>query len=620
MAWCIRIAGDFCACVPRQKRIMRAIMRFRQFCRVDGKVLIAYKNGVSHGWEKEGAAVSLEQAVLDVASQRVERVDVLYAAEERIAQMGEYVRMPNGDIGLYIDMQDRSATSRRTGMEALRSRDGGRTYCLEGPVGLVDGVEYGYPLNFCEKNGRVYMATMTFPYLAGSKGRRQVHVISSADSGASWRFEANLTGKLGAGIQRVRLDCHAGRICLVHARRSAAPCGKRGCGWRSPGLPGNAGRPFPRAASAGLSQNARRFFQVGRPRLYEREGRLLLITRQHIATAEGVRMALDLFVINLPPWKFGRDSGCATRWRKSRMGTTRTCILMKRVLEPCCAWSITAPVQRRPIPPFCASRISCSGASIGKRLPGNLRRRRDMISEKLRGVLTASITPVAENGALDCDAVARLVKYYRQSGLRGALFPSSTGESFALTAEERVALVRVAAHAASDDFSILGNCSEHNWKDALRNARAMADAGADVAVCMPPQFLAYSQEELRAYFYTIADQSPIPLLVYNHMTRLPNKAGLELLGELAKHENIVGIKDTHNDPNRMLQIYAQGVQKDFAILCGGDGVAAYAALLDMEMLDALQRRKASGCSSICMPPGARAIWRWPRAISGKWIS
>lgn len=214
-----------------------------------------------------------------------------------------------------------------------------------------------------------------------------------------------------------------------------------------------------------------------------------------------------------------------------------------------------------------------------------------MISEKLRGVLTASITPVAENGALDCEAVARLVKYYRQSGLRGALFPSSTGESFALTAKERVALVRVAAHAASDDFSILGNCSEHNWKDALRNARAMADAGADVAVCMPPQFLAYSQEELRAYFYTIADQSPIPLLVYNHMTRLPNKVGLELLGELAKHENIVGIKDTHNDPNRMLQIYAQGVQKDFAILCGGDGVAAYAALLDMEMLNALSAVK-----------------------------
>ena len=192
---------------------------FPAILRVDGKVLIAYKNGVSHGWEKEGAAVSLEQAVLDVASQRVERVDVLYAAEERIAQMGEYVRMPNGDIGLYIDMQDRSATSRRTGMEALRSRDGGRTYCLEGPVGLVDGVEYGYPLNFCEKNGRVYMATMTFPYLAGSKGRRQVHVISSEPY-----------GKLGAGIQRVRLDCHAGRICLVHARRSAAPCGKRGCG------------------------------------------------------------------------------------------------------------------------------------------------------------------------------------------------------------------------------------------------------------------------------------------------------------------------------------------------------------------------------------------------------
>ena len=70
---------------------------FPAILRVDGKVLIAYKNGVSHGWEKEGAAVSLEQAVLDVASQRVERVDVLYAAEERIAQMGEYVRMHLND-------------------------------------------------------------------------------------------------------------------------------------------------------------------------------------------------------------------------------------------------------------------------------------------------------------------------------------------------------------------------------------------------------------------------------------------------------------------------------------------------------------------------------------------
>lgn len=75
------------------------------------------------------------------------------------------------------------------------------------------------------------------------------------------------------------------------------------------------------------------------------------------------------------------------------------------------------------------------------------------------------------------------------------------------------------------------------------------------------------------------------------MTRLPNKVEEKLLHQLAAHENIIGIKDTHNDPNRMLRLYATGVQKDFAILCGGDGVAGYAALLEMEMLNALSAVK-----------------------------
>lgn len=290
--------GEFLRLRSTAKTNYARYYAFPAILRVDGKVLIAYKNGVSHGWEKEGAAVSLEQAVLDVASQRVERVDVLYAAEERIAQMGEYVRMPNGDIGLYIDMQDRSATSRRTGMEALRSRDGGRTYCLEGPVGLVDGVEYGYPLNFCEKNGRVYMATMTFPYLAGSKGRRQVHVISSADSGASWRFEANLTESLGLEFNECALIATREGFALFTRGEAPRHVENAGADSEAPACLAMLDGHFRALRLRDYRKTRADFSQVGRPRLYEREGRLLLITRQHIATAEGVRMALDLFVID----------------------------------------------------------------------------------------------------------------------------------------------------------------------------------------------------------------------------------------------------------------------------------------------------------------------------------
>ncbi len=214
-----------------------------------------------------------------------------------------------------------------------------------------------------------------------------------------------------------------------------------------------------------------------------------------------------------------------------------------------------------------------------------------MISDMLTGVLTATVTPVTEKRTLDFEAMTRLVDYYAEQGIRGVLLPSSTGESFTLGIEERAALVSAAAKHSHGRISILGNCSDHSLKGSISNAHTLADAGADIAVCMPPQFLAYSQDELRDFFYAIADESPIPLVVYNHLTRLNNKVSAELLKELSRHQNIWGIKDTHNDPGRMLRLYAEGVQKDFAILCGGDGVAAYASLLEMEMLNALSAVK-----------------------------
>ncbi len=184
-----------------------------------------------------------------------------------------------------------------------------------------------------------------------------------------------------------------------------------------------------------------------------------------------------------------------------------------------------------------------------------------------------------------------LVDYYAASGIRGLLVPSSTGEVFALSAKDRANLVEVAAKKSAARLSILANCSEHNIESVLRDARLMADAGADVIVSMPPQFHEYSQDELKDYFFTIADQSPLPLLIYNHMTRLPNRVSVDLLKTLASHERIIGIKDTHNDPGRMLQLTALGIHKNFAILCGGEGVSAYAALLGMEMLNALSAVK-----------------------------
>ena len=207
--------------------------------------------------------------------------------------------------------------------------------------------------------------------------------------------------------------------------------------------------------------------------------------------------------------------------------------------------------------------------------------------QRLRGIHAASVTPFLREGEPDLQGIRNIVDYYVESGLQGAFFPSSTGESFSMPRSTRVQVVKTAAEQAAGRIVTLANATASNWSEAVEMCKRMADAGADYAVCMPPTFLEISQEEMRRFFERIADESPIPIVVYTHLVRMRNKVELPLLMQLAEHENIAGIKDTHNDAARLLRLYATGVQKRFSILCGGDGMAGYSALLDMDMLNAL---------------------------------
>jgi hypothetical protein len=94
-------------------------------------------------------------------------------------------------------------------------------------------------------------------------------------------------------------------------------------------------------------------------------------------------------------------------------------------------------------------------------------------------------------------------------------------------------------------------------KAVLRNIRAARLAGADAAVVMSPQFLAFSQEQLTAYCLAIADASDLPLEVYHHL-RMPTPFAIETVARLAAHPNIVGLKDTNGgDPTIAVPRYSR---------------------------------------------------------------
>lgn len=208
---------------------------------------------------------------------------------------------------------------------------------------------------------------------------------------------------------------------------------------------------------------------------------------------------------------------------------------------------------------------------------------------KLSGVYTATVTPVNKDRTLDTASLKNLIDYYVESGLSGLLAPSSSGEFYSMTPAMKRQFVETAVKAADGRIAVLAHISDDCPETVWENARVMASLGADAVVAQPPHFHHFSPEEIRSFFWDIADRSPLPVIVYNHMVRLPTKLTVESVISICSHENIIGIKDTHGDMERspILSRAMDEADADFTVMNGSDGTAGIGALCGFELLNAL---------------------------------
>lgn len=212
-----------------------------------------------------------------------------------------------------------------------------------------------------------------------------------------------------------------------------------------------------------------------------------------------------------------------------------------------------------------------------------------MKRKDLYGVYTASVTPINKDRSLDVGAMRDLTEYYIDSGLRGVLLPSSSGEYFAMTSKMKRLCVAEAVKTSNGRFQILANVSDSCPEVILDNIKAMTDIGADAVVCQPPQFHAYSQEECVRFFHYVADNSTLPVIAYSHLSALPTKPTVETVIKICSHENIIGIKDTHREPQRIIAMKEaiQSSDADFSVMLGGDYSAANGSVVGFDILNAL---------------------------------
>jgi 4-hydroxy-2-oxoglutarate aldolase len=199
---------------------------------------------------------------------------------------------------------------------------------------------------------------------------------------------------------------------------------------------------------------------------------------------------------------------------------------------------------------------------------------------RLRGVLAPATTPFDPvTGEVDVVAMRSNLRRWLEHGLSGVVLFGSTGEGVLLDDDERELLLRAARDVVSPEHTLLVGTGAESTRATIRRCRAAAEAGADGVLVQPPAYYKpqMTPEALRDHFRAVADASPIPVLLYQIPPRF---SGVELpaglVGELAQHPNIVGIKDSSGDL-KTLGTLVDACDPRCSVLVGS-GAILYAAL------------------------------------------
>jgi len=187
------------------------------------------------------------------------------------------------------------------------------------------------------------------------------------------------------------------------------------------------------------------------------------------------------------------------------------------------------------------------------------------------GSIPALVTPFSGNCVAE-DSLRDLVDWQIAEGSTALVPCGTTGEVATLSADEHRYVVATTVEAAKGRVPVIAGCGTYSTAASIERVRAAADVGANAALVVVPYYNKPSQAGLAAHFTAIADVSPLPIVVYNVPSRTVADISVETLAAVAKHPNIVAVKDATGNLARVsAQRLACG--EDFCQLSGNDDMA-----------------------------------------------
>ncbi|HXT16255.1 MAG TPA: dihydrodipicolinate synthase family protein [Gemmatimonadaceae bacterium] len=251
-----------------------------------------------------------------------------------------------------------------------------------------------------------------------------------------------------------------------------------------------------------------------------------------------------------------------------------------------------------------------------------------MTNKSLEGVLAPVVsTFYKESGELDCAAFAANARAHLAAGMNGIVVTGSTGEAALLDFDERASLVDVAREMVPREKWLIVGTGAESTRTCVKQTRDAAERGADAVLVVAPHYYASAMTgpALMQHYWRVAEESSVPVILYNipkymHFALAPN-----LVSELAAHPNVIGIKDSSGN-RELFSSYMNIQSAKFAVLDGNAqlfqhamesgarggilAAALFAPALCVEIYEAVKRGDAAAATaaqSRLTPLGAKIV-------------
>jgi 4-hydroxy-tetrahydrodipicolinate synthase len=190
---------------------------------------------------------------------------------------------------------------------------------------------------------------------------------------------------------------------------------------------------------------------------------------------------------------------------------------------------------------------------------------------KPTGVIPALVTPLDKNGQIMEDSLRKVIDYTIDGGVHGLFILGSSGEIYGLTNEQKRRVLEITVDHTASRVPIYCGASEITTRDCIQTAQMVEEVGGVSALSvLTPYFMTPTQDELIEHFKAIAASTDLPIILYGNEARTQVKIDVKTCEELAKVDNIIGIKDSSGDMTKMAEYLRVTNRDTFSVMAGRD--------------------------------------------------